>query len=50
MRAAIEERVRQVAKEGRELTAADVRAAVRVPEDMAAQIVRDVAATEAGTG
>jgi hypothetical protein len=44
MRTAIEERARQAAAEGRELTASDVRAAVRVPEEMAAQIVLDLAA------
>ena len=49
MREAVAERARQVTAEGRELTAADVRAAVRVPEDMAAQIVRDLATAGAAT-
>jgi hypothetical protein len=48
MRDAVAERARQAAAEGRPLTVQDVRTVVRVPEQMAAQILRDLAT--AGTG
>lgn len=47
MREAIDTRAAQVTAEGRSLTVDDVRAAVRVPPDMAAQIVRDLATADA---
>lgn len=46
MREAIDARAAQVTAEGRALTADDVRAALRVPADMAAQIVRDLATAD----